>query len=68
MALRERLLSAPGKKPIRFKEGALHQQLGVAAKKKIPGGKLRAALSGKFGPLAKKRAQFARNVLTGPKK
>lgn len=52
-------IRAAGKKPIVFKPGALHRQLGVPADKPIPPGKKRAALAGKFGPLAKKRAIFA---------
>lgn len=62
-----RTLRAPGKKPITFKEGALKAQLGVAPGKKIPAKKKAAALSGKLGKKAKKRAIFAKNVLTGPK-
>lgn len=52
-------LKAKGKKPISFKQGALHRQLGVAADKPIPTSKKRAALRGDYGPLAKKRANFA---------
>lgn len=52
-----------GKKPLKFKKGALHAELGVAQGKKIPAKKMQAALSGAKGPLAQKRAQFARNVL-----
>lgn len=57
-----------GKKPISFKEGSLHKQLGVAAGKKIPAGKMAAARAGSYGKLAEKRANFAKNVLTGKKK
>ncbi len=52
-------MRAKGKKPITFKKGALHEQLGVPAGEPIPASKKRAALSGKRGPLAKKRATFA---------
>lgn len=52
-------IAAPGKKPLSFKKGALHAQLGVPAGKPIPASKKKAALSGKDGPLAKKRAVFA---------
>jgi hypothetical protein len=48
-----------GKSPITFKKGALHSQLGVPQGKPIPAGKKAAALAGKYGPLAKKRAGFA---------
>ena len=51
-------MSAPGKKPISFKKGALHSQLGVPQGKPIPSSKKRAALAGDYGSLAKKRANF----------
>ena len=60
-------VESPGKEPIRFKKGALHAQLGVPQGQKIPAAKKLAALKGKFGSLAKKRANFAKNVLVGPK-
>lgn len=53
---------------LHFKKGALHEELGVAADKKIPASKMQATLSGSKGPLAKKRAEFAKNVLVGKKK
>lgn len=53
------LIKAKGKKPLRFKKGALHRQLGVPEGKPIPREKIEAALGGKYGPLAKKRAVFA---------
>lgn len=55
-------------KPLHFKKGALHSELGVPQGEKIPAAKMQAALSGKKGPLAEKRANFARNVLVGKKK
>lgn len=42
--------------------GQLHSQLGVAKDKKIPRKKLLAAYRGKYGPLAKKRAQPVVNM------
>lgn len=60
-------VKAPGKKPIRFKTGGLHQSLGVPAGKPIPPAKMRSALAGKNGPKAAAQARFAKNVLTGPK-
>ena len=42
--------------------GALHAQLGVPQDKKIPGGKLRAAIQGKYGATAKKRGIEARTL------
>lgn len=52
-----------GHKPITFKPGALHSQLGVKQGQKIPAKKMAAARSGKLGALAAKRANFAKNVL-----
>lgn len=57
-----------GQKPISFKAGALHEQLGVDADDKIPASKMASAASGADGALAAKRANFAKNVLTGRKK
>lgn len=57
-----------GEKPIKFKEGGLHESLGVPAGKKIPADKAAEARSGKEGPLAQKQELFRENVLTGPKK
>jgi len=54
-----KIIKAKGKEPLKFKEGALHKQLGVPAGEPIPANKRREALEGKFGPLAKKRAVFA---------
>ena len=48
-----------GKKALKFKEGALHAQLDVPNGQKIPEPKKAAALDGKYGELAKKRANFA---------
>ena len=48
-----------GKKALKFKKGALHAQLDVPSGQKIPAAKKAAALSGKYGKLAKKRADLA---------
>lgn len=56
-------ISSPGKEPITFKKGGLHQSLGVPADKPIPKAKLDAAAAGKMGPTAQKQANFAKNVL-----
>lgn len=56
-----------GQKTIKFKQGGLHESLGVPAGQKIPAGKMQAALDGKYGAKAKKQAQFKQNVLTGRK-
>lgn len=56
-------IKAPGKAPISFKKGGLHESLGVPQGKPIPAAKMNAAAAGKYGPKAKAQAQFARNVL-----
>lgn len=52
-------ISARNKKPLHFQKGALHEQLNVPEGEPIPAGKKAAALRGDYGPLAKKRANFA---------
>ena len=56
-------MKAPGKKPITFAKGGLHQSLGVPAGKPIPAAKMASALAGKEGPKAAAQARFAKNVL-----
>lgn len=56
-------IKAPGKAPISFKKGGLHESLGVPQGKPIPQAKMDAAAAGKFGPKAKAQANFAKNVL-----
>lgn len=62
-----KVLKKAGKPEIKFHPGALHSELGVPQGDKIPSSKMNAALAGSKGPLAKKRADFAKNVLTGKK-
>lgn len=62
-----RLKAKKGQKPIEFKGGALRAQLKAKAGEPIPASKMQAAESGAMGPLAKKRALFKKNVLTGKK-
>lgn len=57
----------PGQKTIKFHPGALHEELGVPQGDKIPPSKMAQAASGSLGEMAKKRALFAKNVLTGKK-
>lgn len=61
-------ISKPGKKPITFQKGGLHQSTGTPQGQKIPASKRAAARSGAYGPKAKKQEMFAENVLTGRKK
>lgn len=56
-----------GQKPIEFKEGALRSQLHAKKGEPISESKMKAAESGSMGELAKKRALFKKNVLTGRK-
>lgn len=57
-----------GRKPIKIKKGALRAQLGVKKGQKIPKSKLNAAAKGRYGPKARKRALFKKNVLKGKKR
>ena len=53
---------------VSFKKGGLHQQLGVPQGQKIPASKMAAAKSGRLGPLAQKRANFATGFLAQGRK
>ena len=57
-----------GQKPITFNKGGLHKSTGTPMGEKIPETKMEDAAEGKLGMKAEKEAQFAKNVLTGPKK
>lgn len=57
-----------GKKPVSFKPGALHSQLGVPQGEKIPAAKMAAAKRGSYGPKAQKRANFATGMLAAGRK
>ena len=48
-----------GKKPLSFRQGALHRALGVPEGQPIPSSKKRAALAGRYGAKVKKMAVFA---------
>lgn len=52
-----------GQKPVTFKKGGLHKSLGVPQGKKIPAGKMKRALAGGYGPLAKRQAVMAKGML-----
>lgn len=52
-------ISKKGKKPIKFRGGALHRALHVPEGEPIPPGKKAAALAGRYGPAVKKMAVFA---------
>lgn len=43
-------------------KGRLHRALGVKGGEKIPAGKMRDALAGKYGSAARKMAQAAHNI------
>lgn len=57
-----------GKKAITYKPGGLHTSTGTPKGKKIPKSKLRAALSGRYGPKARRQANMAVNVFHVSKK
>jgi len=61
------LKAKPGQKKISFTKGGLHASTGTPQGQKIPASKKKAALAGKYGPKAKRQAEFAKNVLTGKK-
>lgn len=48
-----------GREPLTFIKGALHKALDVPLEEKIPEGKKRAALAGKYGSAVKRMAVFA---------
>jgi hypothetical protein len=62
-----KVIKKEGQKPIKFHEGGLHESVHVKKGEKIPASKIHAALKGDYGNKAIKQAQFAKNVLTGPK-
>jgi len=63
MKTKIKVIHKEGKKPISFHPGGLHESTGTPSGEKIPASKRAAALSGSYGPKAKKQAQFAKNVL-----
>lgn len=65
--MKTKTIHKAGKKAITFHPGALHAQLGVTQGARIPASKMAAAENGEYGALAKKRAEFSKNVLTGRK-
>lgn len=56
-------IHSDGKKPLHFEKGGLHKSTHTPMGKKISPQKRAAALSGKYGTLARKQALFAKNVL-----
>lgn len=60
---KKKTITAPGKKPIAFHPGGLHESTGTPQGKKIPASKRAAALRGDYGAKARKQANFAKNVL-----
>jgi hypothetical protein len=67
VATKKGVISSPGKKPIKFTPGGLHQSTGTPAGQKIPAAKRAAARSGALGTKAERQELFAENVLTGRK-
>ena len=52
-----------GQKPISFKQGGLHQSLGLKPGTKMTAAQHQRAASGAAGPLAQKQERFFENVL-----
>lgn len=67
-AKKTQTIKSPGKKPVTFKKGGLHESLGVPQGKPIPKAKVDAAAAGKFGPKAKAQANMAQNMLAAGQK
>jgi hypothetical protein len=59
---------APGKKPVTFQKGGLHQSLGVPAGQTIPAAKMAAAKRGDYGAKAKAQASMATGMLAAGRK
>jgi hypothetical protein len=57
-----------GQKPVTFQKGGLHRSLGVPEGEKIPASKMAAAQAGRYGPKAKKQANFAQGMLKAGRK
>jgi hypothetical protein len=64
----KKTIKSPGKEPVSFQPGGLHQSTGTPAGQKIPPAKMAAAASGKLGPKAKKQAAFAQGFLAKGRK
>jgi hypothetical protein len=65
---RKTTISSPGKAPISFKPGGLHQSTGTPAGQPIPAAKMAAAKAGKFGPKAVRQANMATGLLAAGRK
>jgi hypothetical protein len=60
-------ISSPGKTPVTFQKGGLHQSTGTPPGQPIPAAKMAAAASGKLGPKAQKQANLAKMLAAGRK-
>ena len=67
-AKKKQVISSPGRKPVSFTPGGLHQSLGVPEGQKIPAAKMAAAARGEFGPKAQKQANLAQGMLAAGRK
>lgn len=57
------VIKKKGKKPIKFKEGGLHETTGTPAGQKIPRSKIKKALAGGYGKKGVKQAALAEGAL-----
>jgi hypothetical protein len=61
-------IKSPGKKPVTFQAGGLHESTGTPAGQPIPAAKMAAAKAGKLGPKAQKQAVMATGLLAAGRK
>jgi hypothetical protein len=67
-AAKKTVISSPGKPPVTFQKGGLHESVGVPQGQKIPQAKVDAAAAGKYGPKAAKQANMAKGMLAAGRK
>jgi hypothetical protein len=67
-AAKKTVIASPGKAPIAFHKGGLHESVGVPQGQKIPQAKVDAAAAGKYGPHAAKQASMAKGMLAAGRK
>ena len=61
-------IKAPGKRPVAFQPGGLHESTGTPAGQNIPAAKMAAAKRGDYGPKAVKQANMATGLLAAGRK
>jgi len=61
-------IKSPGKAPVSFTPGGLHESTGTPAGQPIPAAKMAAAKRGDLGPKAQKQANMAAGLLAAGRK